>query len=570
MLRLEQQNIDAVVKRRDQFASLVPETVRRSLATAHLNASQRRAVELILSNRDRVVALQGDAGAGKTTSLAVIREGAEKAGYEVRGLAPTSRAAKQLAEAGLSSQTLQKHLATGQRDTSGKSTFYVIDESSLASTRQMNTFLQRLRDRDRVLLVGDTKQHEGVEAGRPFAQAQERGMQSARLDTIIRQKDGGLRRAVQHLANRDVREAVNLLERQGRVKEIVDPSQRMRAITADYRSKPESTLVISPDNASRQSLNQIIRTSLQEDGRVDRAGSQVRVLVPRQDLTGADRQWASRYDLGDTIRFGRGSKQINVQAGEYVSVVAKDPHANTLTVKTEKGAEITYDPRRLHGVAVYQPQLRELGKGDRVQFTAPVPALRIANREQGTVQALDRPGSVKVRLDSGRRVTLDESTARHIDYGYAVTSYSSQGLTARRVLIHADTSQSRQLVNERYTYVAVSRGSHDAQVYTDNAHRLSRVLGREHSKTAALQEWSRQVEQSQHQPVSITDTTAGRGVLRDCKYGNCLSLKCSDAWLMLRLKQQSVSCSARMLRGSMKSRMRENSEVPVIRQIARK
>ena len=115
-----------------------------------------------------------------------------------------------------------------------------------------------------------------------------------------------------------------------------------------------------------------------------------------------------------------------------------------------------------------RPQLREFSKGDRVQFTTPVPEHRVANREQGTIQGLDPGGKVRVHLDSDRRVTLEASTSRHIDYGYAVTSYSSQGLTARRVLVHADTSQSKQLINERYAYVAISRGSHDARVYTDN------------------------------------------------------------------------------------------------------
>jgi len=107
-------------------------------------------------------------------------------------------------------------------------------------------------------------------------------------------------------------------------------------------------------------------------------------------------------------------------------------------------------------------------------------------------------------LDSGRRVALDQYTARHLDYGYAVTSYSSQGLTARRVLIHADTTQSRQLVNERYAYVAVSRGSHDARVYTDNAHRLHHVLSRGQSKTVALEEWIR-LEQQQSRPIRSQD-----------------------------------------------------------------
>ena len=499
MLRLEQQNVSAMVKDRDRFASLVPETVRSSLTIEHLNDGQRRAVEFIFSNRDRVVGLQGDAGAGKTTALAVVREGAEKVGYQVRGLAPTSRAAKQLAEAGVQSETLQKHLAGGGGSTGAATTLYVLDESSLASTRQMNTFLQRLKAGDRVLLVGDTKQHEAVEAGRPFAQAQQAGMTAARLDTIVRQQDEGLRQAVRSLANRDVREAVALLDQQGRIREIVDPVQRMRAIADDYRNKPESTLVVSPDNASRQALNQVIRSGLQNDGWVDRVGLRVRVLIPRQDLTGADRQWVARYDVGDTIRFSKGSRQIGIRAGEYADVLSKDAHTNRLSVRTGNGVEITYDPRRLQGVAVYQPQIRELAKGDRIQFTAPLPELRIANREQGTVRMIESLGSVQVQLDSGRRVTLDQSTARHVDYGYAVTSYSSQGLTAGRVLVHADTSQSKQLLNERYAYVAVSRGSHDARIYTDNAHRLHHVLSREQSKSVALEEWSRQ-ERHQRQP----------------------------------------------------------------------
>ena len=51
--------------------------------------------------------------------------------------------------------------------------FYFVEESSLASTNQMRDFLSRLASQDRVLLIGDTRQHQGVEAGRPFEQLQE-------------------------------------------------------------------------------------------------------------------------------------------------------------------------------------------------------------------------------------------------------------------------------------------------------------------------------------------------------------------------------------------------------------
>ena len=72
---------------------------RLSAIARTLTDSQRRSVLEILSSRDQVIGLQGSAGAGKTTSLAAIREVAERQGYSIEGLAPTSRAAEELSTA---------------------------------------------------------------------------------------------------------------------------------------------------------------------------------------------------------------------------------------------------------------------------------------------------------------------------------------------------------------------------------------------------------------------------------------------------------------------------------------
>jgi len=74
---------------------------------SELNASQRQVVEQVFLSREKMVGLDGVAGAGKTTTLAVIREGAEAQGYKVEGFAPTSRAAHKLADAGMETSTLQ-------------------------------------------------------------------------------------------------------------------------------------------------------------------------------------------------------------------------------------------------------------------------------------------------------------------------------------------------------------------------------------------------------------------------------------------------------------------------------
>lgn len=60
-----------------------------------------------------------------------------------------------------------------------------------------------------------------------------------------------------------------------------------------------------------------------------------------------------------------------------------------------------------------------------------------------------------------------------------MTSHSSQGQTADRVLVHVDTEKSELLVNNRFAYVSVSRGQYDAQIYTDNRSELARDLGRD-------------------------------------------------------------------------------------------
>jgi ATP-dependent exoDNAse (exonuclease V) alpha subunit len=100
---------------------------------------------------------------------------------------------------------------------------------------------------DLLLLVGDRQQHEAVEAGRPFAQLQDAGMKTVKLEEIVRQKDPALKQVVEQLARGEVREAVQNLKRQGRVHEIQDRNERIAAIARDYDKSPENTLVVSPD-----------------------------------------------------------------------------------------------------------------------------------------------------------------------------------------------------------------------------------------------------------------------------------------------------------------------------------
>ena len=93
---------------------------------------------------------------------------------------------------------------------------------------------------------------------------------------------------------------------------------------------------------------------------------------------------------------------------------------------------------------------------------------------------------MSLKMDGGREVELDSAKNPHLDHGYAVTSHSSQGQTADRVLIHADTELgAKDLLNNRMAYVAVSRGAYDAQIFTNDREKLGAALGHDVSHSSA-------------------------------------------------------------------------------------
>ena len=489
-IEAEHEVIRRVREGQNHFEPILPRPQAIAVAEqhSHLNRAQKTVVEDVLSSPDRIQGIQGFAGSGKTTTLTVIRGAAESQGYQVEGFAPTSRAARQLNEAGIEAGTLQGFLSrTANPDLQGQKHFYLVDESSLASTNQMREFLSRIGSNDHVLLIGDVRQHQGVEAGRPFEQLQEAGMRTATLDDIVRQKDPALKSAVELLATSQVSAALDVLQQQGHVKEITGAEERIRVIAKSYVESPENSLIVSPDNASRRELNVAVRQELKATGSLAPEDYTFRVLIQRQDMTGAERSWASHYEIDDVIRYTRGSKVIGIEAAAYATVVAINPAANQLTVEKTNQKLATYDPRRLTGVSVYREMERELSVGDRIQFTAPDKSLCVANRDLATIEAIHPDGRLSARLDSNRQIDFDASEHRHFDHGYAVTSHSSQGLTAERVLVHADTKVHPDLLNSRFAYVSISRASHQATVFTDDMAKLGPQLGADVSKTSALE-----------------------------------------------------------------------------------
>ena len=316
------------------------------LHRGRLNEGQKEAVKIVLSTKDRVVGVQGYAGTGKTTMLNRLRSLAEKQGYHVTGLAPSASAARTLErEAGIESETLQRFIArhTGIAEGRGtdkgvrnlrsvyRNTLLVVDESSLASTEQMRDLLKiatTLRAA-RVVLVGDEKQLEGVEAGTPFAQLQRTGMQTAVMEEIVRQRDTELKEAVRAGLAGDVKIAFQMLG--DHVSEVTrehlgaDVAERWLECSLEER---ERTGVIAPTRALRDEINERIRACLIEEGTIHGPVMTSEKLVSR-GMTNAEMAVPSNYAEGDTVVFNRRYKTLGVEKGDEREVAKVDRNLST-------------------------------------------------------------------------------------------------------------------------------------------------------------------------------------------------------------------------------------------------
>jgi len=128
-------------------------------------------------------------------------------------------------------------------------------------------------------------------------------------------------------------------------------------------------------------------------------------------------------------------------------------------------------------------------------------------------------GAMRLKLDSGRSMDYEPRCHPHLDHGYAVTSHSSQGQTAERVLIHVDTElAAKDLLNSRMAYVSVSRGQWDAQIFTNDREKLPQALGHDVSHQSALKpelssaSMQRQEAARSQQPEKDLGMSMGMGI----------------------------------------------------------
>ena len=462
-----------------------------------LTAGQKDAVKLILSAKDRTVGVQGYAGTGKTTMLNRARTLAENKGWRMAGLAPSASAARTLAtEAGIPTEILQMFLARNAGVAEGRltkkgaremraafaKTILVVDEGSLASTVQARDLLRianALRI-PRVVLVGDAKQLDAVDAGKPFAQLQAAGMQTATMDEIMRQRDPALKEAVEASLKGDIERAFAKL---GSNVAEVKPDNIAGAVAARWLRLDEearaNTGVMAPSHELRQAINGHIRERLAREGRIHGPAMESERLVSK-GYTNAEKALAGNYGPGEVVAFHRPYKRIGVEKGDERRVMGVDRKARAVLLDDGKGGRVAWKPEeiggRKGGSEVYRAEEIEFRAGDRIRWTRNDAGLGLVNSRTAQVLKVAN-GRVTFRLEDGKTLELGKGDPqlRHLDHAWASTVHAFQGRTVDNV-IAAMEARHPHLTTQKSFYVEISRARDRAELVTDDAAELRAQL----------------------------------------------------------------------------------------------
>ena len=495
-----------------------------------LTHGQREAVKLILGAKDRVVGVQGYAGTGKTAMLRRVQALAGKSGYRMMGLAPSASAARTLgAEAGIDGETLQLFLARnagvaqahlskkGERELRSRfaRTVLVVDEGSLASTVQVRDLLRiaTVLRIPRVVLVGDSKQLDAVDAGKPFAQLQAAGMKTAIMDEIMRQRDPDLKAAVEASLAGETAKAFGKLG--ANVAEVKADNiagavaARWLALSPEMRNR---TGVMAPSHALRERINGHIRERLAREGRIHGPALQSERLVSK-GYTNAEKALAGNYAVGDVVVFHRPYKRIGVEKGDERRVAGVDHARREVLLGGDEHGTVGWKPGEIAGSRggseVYRAEAIELRAGDRVRWTRNDTALGLVNSHTAEVAAVTG-GRVSFRLEDGRMLSLNEGDPqmRHLDHAWASTVHAFQGRTVDNVIAAMEANHPH-LTTQKSFYVEISRARDRAELVTDDARALREQLeAATGQRISALEGIGEAVQEA---PATRRETTRAQG-----------------------------------------------------------
>lgn len=431
------------------------------LEDSTLSAEQKKAVEHVLGCQDRIVVLQGDAGTGKTTSLRAVIQGIEAAAVSVFACAPSSGAAEVLREELTPhADTLQQLLCNPSLQSRIRNHVILVDEAGLISIRQMHELcLLAQHNQNRLILVGDTKQHVSIEAGDALRALQKYGgVEVARLTEIHRQRDPAYRKAVALLAKGEAYQAFEQFDQMGAVKVIEKPENIFAQAARDYIAtiqSGKSCLVISPVWSEIHAFNDEVRGQLKTASLLGSKETTVTTISSLQ-FTVAEKKDIKNYQVGDRLTFHRDMGEFRKL--ETVAVVGKT--IDQLLVETEYGRQLPFSPSPANGFDVGLASPLAVAAGEKLLMRGNYKPQNIQNGDIVEVSAVNEGGALQ--LKDGRLLPAD---FRQFTYGYASTSYAAQGKTVDRgILIMGEDGI--HAANFKQAYVSNSRFRESQAIYT--------------------------------------------------------------------------------------------------------
>lgn len=283
-----------------------------------LSDEQKVAIEHV-AGAERIAAVIGRAGAGKTTMMKAAREAWEAAGYRVVGGALAGKAAEGLEkEAGIVSRTLSSwelrwNQGRGQLD---DKTIFVIDEAGMVSSLQLALFVEAVTKAGaKLVLIGDPDQLQPIEAGAAFRAITDR-VGYAELETIYRQKDQWMRDASLDLARGNVESALNAYEQAGLVQTGWTRQDAIEGLIESWNrdfDPDKTTLILAHRRRDVRELNELARGRLVERGIVGEGFAFNTQDGPR------------RFAAGDQIVFLKNEGSLGVKNGMLAKVVDAAP-----------------------------------------------------------------------------------------------------------------------------------------------------------------------------------------------------------------------------------------------------
>ncbi|MBN1566802.1 MAG: relaxase domain-containing protein [Acidobacteria bacterium] len=437
------------------------------------SSEQKDVVLETLQTTDRVYAIRGCAGAGKTTCLTEVRKGLEAAGRKAFYLAPTASAVDVLRKDGfVHATTVDGFLINQEKNSNLNGSVIIIDESSLQSSKMGASLLRIAQAHDaRVLFVGDIRQHVAIEAG-DFLRILEQhsNLHRSELKDIRRQRDEEYNAAIRIIASGDALGGMKRLDALGWVQEghgqyIKLAANSYFSATADGADL-DRCIAISPTWEENHRFTEIIRNGLKQRNLLGKGT--VISIHDQLDWTEEQKSNSANYRPGMLVTFNGSVGPI--ERGRTFTIDRIDSGGVWLK-GLNRSIEVGRCSKKL---TVSLSRAMEICAGDKILIRCNHRAAGLVNGQVFTVKQLNMDGSLETR--EGKFIPHD---FRHFSHGYVVTSHKSQGRTHDHVVIAAEQLDSKS------AYVACSRGRYDARVFTPDKSHLLKRLDRSADRLAA-------------------------------------------------------------------------------------